>query len=141
MAIRKNLLQDHVPGHDPGILVLTRQVPLKVLPSVEPQSCFIGSTARPLGYFFTSVDVEKSSRAQSLAMPRHTGRIPGSYLRRVLRHSEIIRDFGALRIFCQVPCSADAMTHFAGSSIFLSGLMRQLNILVILYCRVHHRLT
>ena len=64
-------------------------VPLKVLPRSEFQSYFIGYLTRPLGFFFAFIDTEKSSRAHSGAMPRRTGRILGSYLRKVLRHSEI----------------------------------------------------
>src|SRR5215203_922699 len=105
-----------------------RQVPLKVLPFCRVPVKFIGYLTRPLGFFFVSVDTDKSSRAQSLAMPRPAERIWGLTFAN-LRHSEIDRNFGVLRIYCQVPCSADAMTHFAGFSICFSGVMRQPNIL------------
>ena len=64
-------------------------MPLKVLPDAEFQSGFIGYLTRPLGFFFVSVDTEKSSKAPSEAVPRRAGQILGSYLRKVLRHSEI----------------------------------------------------
>ena len=59
-----------------------RQVPLKVLPFCRVPVEFIGYLTRPLGFFFVSVDTDKSSRAQSLAMPRPAERILGSYLRK-----------------------------------------------------------
>ena len=50
-------------------------------------------------------------------MPRHTGRILGSYLRDLFT-SHGIRSFyrggRAPRICCLAPCSADVMTHFVG---------------------------
>jgi hypothetical protein len=115
-----------------------RQVPLKVLPFCRVPVKFIEYLTRPLGFFFVSVDTDKSSRAQSSAMPRPAERIWGLTFAN-LRHSEIDRNFGVLRIYCRVPCSADAMTFCGFFYIFLSGLMRQPNILVLLYCRVHHR--
>ena len=59
-----------------------RQVPLKVLPFCRVPVKFIGYLTRPLGFFFVSVDTDKSSRAQSLAMPRPAEWILGSYLRK-----------------------------------------------------------
>ena len=78
-----------------------RQVPLKVLPFCRVPVKFIGYLTRPLGFFFVSVDTDKSSRAQSLAMPRPAERIWGLTFAN-LRHSEIDRNFGVLRIYCRV---------------------------------------
>ena len=78
-----------------------RQVPLKVLPFCRVPVKFIGYLTRPLGFFFVSVDTDKGSRAQSLAMPRPAERIWGLTFAN-LRHSEIDRNFGVLRIYCRV---------------------------------------
>ena len=78
-----------------------RQVPLKVLPFCRVPVKFIGYLTRPLGFFFVSVDTDKSSRAQSSAMPRPAERIWGLTFAN-LRHSEIDRNFGVLRIYCRV---------------------------------------
>jgi hypothetical protein len=90
-----------------------RQVPLKVLPFCRVPVKFIGYLTRPLGFFFVSVDTDKSSRAQSLAMPRPAERIWGLTFAN-LRHSEIDRNFGVLRIYCRV-LFAFGIAHFIES--------------------------
>ena len=52
-----------------------RQVPLKVLPFCRVPVKFIGYLTRPLGFFFVSVDTEKSSKPSSEKVPRRSGRI------------------------------------------------------------------
>ena len=54
-----------------------RQVPLKVLPFCRVPVKFIGYLTRPLGFFFVSVDTDKSSKPTSETAPRLTERIWG----------------------------------------------------------------
>ena len=93
-----------------------RQVPLKVLPFCRVPVKFIGYLTRPLGFFFVSVDTEKVAKRRQRRCHAAQDRSWGLTFAEFCGIQRLIRDWGALRIYCRVPFSAAGIAHLFEST-------------------------